>query len=56
MSNSIKQADNSSNIKNANIGTPGTNKQYAQKNGNKGTQLNPNRGGKISSLGGKKGK
>jgi hypothetical protein len=42
MTNKIKPADNSANIKNANKGTPGVNKQNAQVNGNRGKQLNPN--------------
>jgi hypothetical protein len=42
MTNKIKPANNSANIKNANKGTPGVNKQNAQVNGNRGKQLNPN--------------
>ena len=34
--------DNSSNIKNANKGTAGTNQQYDKNQGNRGKQLNPN--------------
>jgi hypothetical protein len=39
MSKKIAPADNSSNIKNANKGTPGTNKQYDQNQGNRGRQM-----------------
>jgi hypothetical protein len=42
MTNKIKPADNSANIKNANKGTPCVNKQNAKVNGNRGKQLNPN--------------
>lgn len=42
MTNKIKPADNSANIKNANKGTPGVNKQNTQVNGNRGKQLNSN--------------
>lgn len=35
----IKPIDNSANQKNANKGTPGTNKQYDQKHGNRGKQI-----------------
>lgn len=38
----ISPADNQANMQNANKGTPGTNKQYDQNQGNRGTQLNPN--------------
>jgi hypothetical protein len=37
---------NSANQQNANTGTPGTNTQYDQAQGNRGKQLNPNQGGK----------
>lgn len=43
---SISPKNNSSNMKNANRGTSGTNKQYSQVHGNRGAQLNPNRKGK----------
>lgn len=39
MPKKIAPADNSSNIKNANKGTPGTNKQYDQNQGNRGKQM-----------------
>ena len=39
----IKPANNQANMQNANKGTPGVNKQYAQVHGNRGAQLNPNR-------------
>ena len=42
MSKKIKPQDNSANIKNANKGTKGTNKQYDQAQRNKGKQQNPN--------------
>lgn len=42
MSKKIKPKDNQSNIKNANKGTSGTNKQYDRAKGNKGKQLNQN--------------
>lgn len=35
----IAPKDNSSNIGNANKGTPGTNRQYAQAQGNRGKQI-----------------
>lgn len=38
----ITPQDNASNISNPNIGTPATNRQYDQNQGNRGTQLNPN--------------
>jgi hypothetical protein len=38
----IKPADNSSNLPNRNLGTPGLNKQCSQNHGNRGKQLNPN--------------
>jgi len=38
----IKPADNSSNMKNRNRGTSGTNRQYDQNQGDRGKQLNPN--------------
>jgi len=39
----ITPKDNAANIGNANKGSPGTNRQYDQSQGNRGTQLNPNR-------------
>lgn len=39
MTDKIKPADNASNIRNANKGTPGTNRQYDQNQGNRGRQL-----------------
>jgi len=42
MTNKIKPADNSANMKNANKGTPGVNKQNAQVNGNRSKQLTHN--------------
>lgn len=38
----IDPKDNSSNIKNANKGTKGTNPQYDKAQGNRGKQLDPN--------------
>lgn len=38
----IKPKDNSANMPNPNKGTPGTNRQYDQVQGNRGKQLNPN--------------
>lgn len=46
MSKKIKPQDNKANQGNANKGTPGTNKQHDQNQGNKGKQLNPNQGKK----------
>lgn len=37
----MKPQDNASNIKNANVGTAGTNRQYDQNQGNRGKQLSP---------------
>ena len=42
MKNKITPKNNSSNQQNANKGTNGVNKQYAQVHGNRGKQLNPN--------------
>ncbi|MGZ8220864.1 MAG: hypothetical protein ACXWT0_04360 [Methylobacter sp.] len=42
MTKKIKPADNQSNMPNANPGTPGTNRQYDQAQGNRGKQMNPN--------------
>ena len=39
----IKPADNQANMQNPNKGMAGVNRQYSQMNGNRGTQLNPNR-------------
>lgn len=39
MTKKIAPKDNSSNMKNANKGTPGTNRQYDQNQGNRGKQL-----------------
>lgn len=39
MTKKIAPQDNSSNMKNANKGTPGTNKQYDQNQGNRGKQM-----------------
>lgn len=38
----LSPQDNSSNAKNANKGTAGTNRQYDQLHGNRGKQMNPN--------------
>lgn len=38
----ISPQDNSANQQNANKGTPGVNKQFAQAQGNRGKQMNPN--------------
>lgn len=46
MSKAIKPADNSANQQNPNKGTPGTNKQYSQNQGNRGKQMNPKSSGK----------
>lgn len=43
MTKKIRPTDNSSNIKNSNKGTPGTNRQHDQSQGNRGKQQNPNR-------------
>jgi len=42
MAKPIKPSNNKANQQNPNKGTPGVNKQYAQAQGNKGKQLNPN--------------
>jgi hypothetical protein len=39
MTGKIAPKDNSSNMKNANKGTSGTNQQYDQAQGNRGTQM-----------------
>jgi len=39
----IKPEDNSANQQNPNKGMDGVNKQYAQNQGNRGKQMNPNR-------------
>jgi hypothetical protein len=41
----IKPVDNESNLPNANKGTSGTNRQYDQAQGNRGTQMNPQQQG-----------
>ena len=46
MSKGIKPEDNAKNISNANKGTPGTNKQYDQNQGNRGKQMNTKQTGK----------
>ena len=38
----MKNSSNNSNMRNANKGTSGVNKQFAQVHGNRGAQLNPN--------------
>lgn len=38
----MKPQDNAANMQNANKGSNGVNKQYAQNQGNRGAQLNPN--------------
>jgi hypothetical protein len=55
MSKKIAPQQNRSNQQNANKGTTGTNKQYAQNQGNRGKQLNPNSNGKSSAKTGGKG-
>ncbi len=42
----IKLGDNRANQQNRNKGTDGTNRQYDQAQGNRGKQINPNRGDK----------
>ncbi|MBP8852164.1 MULTISPECIES: hypothetical protein [Aeromonas] len=39
----IKPADNAANMQNKNVGSPGTNRQYDQNQGNRGKEMNPNR-------------
>lgn len=46
MSKKIKPADNEANQANANKGTPGTNRQYDQAQGNRGKQMDPKQHGK----------
>lgn len=46
MTKKITPQENKSNTKNPNKGTSGTNKQYDQNQGNRGKQLNPNKGKK----------
>ena len=48
MKKQIKSADNAANQKNANRGSIGVNKQYAQIHGNRGKQLNPNQKSSIN--------
>jgi hypothetical protein len=43
MAKKIAPQDNSSNMKNANKGMPGTNKQYDQNQGNRGKQMAPDK-------------
>lgn len=42
MTKKIAPKDNSANMPNANKGTPGTNRQYDQNQGNRGKQLSEN--------------
>jgi len=42
MSKKITPANNAANTQNANRGTNGVNMQYAQSQGNRGKQINPN--------------
>ena len=42
MAKKITQQQNQAKMQNANKGSKGTNKQFDQKQGNRGTQLNPN--------------
>jgi hypothetical protein len=46
MTKKIKPQDNSSNMKNRNKGTDGTNLQYDKAQGNKGKLQNPNQNNK----------
>jgi len=46
MTKKITPQENTSNMKNANKGSSGTNKQYDQAQGNRGKQMNPNQKGK----------
>jgi hypothetical protein len=46
MKKGITPKNNQANMKNANKGTSGVNRQYSQVHGNRGKQLNPNRKGK----------
>ncbi len=46
MTKKVTPENNSSNMKNANKGTSGTNHQYSQVHGNRGKQLNPKQKGK----------
>ncbi|WP_460885535.1 hypothetical protein, partial [Photobacterium alginatilyticum] len=45
MSKKITPINNSGNQQNSNKGTPGTNRQYDQAQGNRGKQMNPNQKG-----------
>ena len=47
MKNKITPQQNQSNMQNANKRTNGVNKQYAQNQGNRGKQLNPNQNKNI---------
>lgn len=49
MKKSIKPEDNSANQQNGNKGTPGTNKQYDQAQGNRGSQMEQSKSGGKSS-------
>ena len=42
----MKPADNAANMQNANKGTPGTNRQFDQNQGNRGRQISHNKKGK----------
>jgi hypothetical protein len=42
MTKKITPSSNAANMQNANRGTNGINRQYAQNQGNRGAQLNPN--------------
>ena len=44
MSKKMSNQNNQANQANSNQGTTGTNKQNAKVNGNRGKQMNPNRG------------
>jgi hypothetical protein len=54
MSKKITPEQNQSNIRNANKGTIGTNKQYDQNQGNRGKQIAANQPAKNTAQGGKK--
>jgi hypothetical protein len=43
MTKKITPSNNAANMQNANRGTNGINRPYAQNQGNRGAQLNPNR-------------
>ncbi|MGF1692620.1 hypothetical protein [Photobacterium kagoshimensis] len=46
MTKKVTPENNNANMKNANKGAPGNNRQYSQVHGNRGKQLNPNQNGK----------